>query len=142
MRTPSRFASNAAARENITIAAIAAPMTVSPGVATFAASEATLMIEPPLRSRIAGSTACVIWSGGRTSLSMIVLTSAIGISCKSLGRWLGPDVFTSTSMAPSSDLAASSASITAAGSVGSTATKLTLAPGARSRQNSQARSPR
>jgi hypothetical protein len=46
-RMPSRLASIARARENMMMAAMLAPRTVSPGVAVFPASEAILMMLPP-----------------------------------------------------------------------------------------------
>ena len=46
-RMPSRLPSIASPRMNWTVAAMTAPITVSPGVATFAASEATAITVPP-----------------------------------------------------------------------------------------------
>ena len=43
---PLRLASMAVTRENMTIAAMAAPSTLSPGVATLAASDAMLTMLP------------------------------------------------------------------------------------------------
>ncbi len=56
-RTPDRFASRASVRLNMTMPAMTPPMTASPGVACFAASEATLMMLPPRCCIIDGRTA-------------------------------------------------------------------------------------
>src|SRR3546814_2107477 len=59
-RIPSRLTSIAIARANMVIAAIAAPITVSPGVADLAASDATTTIEPAPLARMTGRTARLI----------------------------------------------------------------------------------
>ena len=51
-RMPSRFASMASPRVNIMIPAMAAPITLSPGVGIFPASEARLMIAPRFAARM------------------------------------------------------------------------------------------
>src|SRR5882757_3369153 len=142
MRTPSRLASSAAALEYITIAAIAAPTSVSPGVATLAASEATLMMDPVPLARIAGNAACIICRGGRMISLMRCCTDWIGIVCIRRGWSLGPVVFTSTSIDPSTARQSCSARRVSSGSVASTRMKVTSPPDPRSRIFSHAAAPR
>jgi hypothetical protein len=84
-RTPSRLASMASVRLNITIAAITPPMIDSPGVATFAASEAILMIRPDFCARRDGSTALHISSGAISCCVTMFGMSSSGMAWKSSG---------------------------------------------------------
>ena len=142
MRMPLRFSSSAAALENIRIAAIAAPISVSPGVATLAASEATLTITPDLCARRTGSTACIICRGGKISSLRRCWIASIGTRSSNCGGWLGPVVQTSTSIPPKPSRATLAASTADAGFVASTCTYCTAAPGTRSRMLSHAVRPR
>jgi hypothetical protein len=85
-RTPFRFASSAATLLNITIAAMAAPITLSPGVGTFAASEAMFTMLPPPCSCISGRTTRVSSMGGSACCVTIVARSSTGVRWSSSGR--------------------------------------------------------
>src|SRR3954465_11686364 len=99
-RMPDSFASVANPRQNIAIAAIAAPMATSAGVATSVASEAMQIIEPDCCAIITGSAARV---GRRTPDVMeaiVGITFSIGISCISRGIGAPPAQLTRTSIRP------------------------------------------
>ena len=78
-RMPSRLASIASVREKITSPAIAVAITDSPGVATLAASDATLMITPLPCVRIQGRTRRHIRSGAIRRAKMIGPISLIAV---------------------------------------------------------------
>ena len=71
---------------NITIAAFAAPITDSPGVAVFAASDATFTMTPPRRLRVLGRTALAICIDGSASWVSMRLISVVGMLTNSSGR--------------------------------------------------------
>ena len=80
------FSSIAIVRVNITIAALAAPMTASPGVAVLTASDATLTMTPPRRLRIPGRTALVMCSEGSANWVSMKAMSPVGMFMNSSGR--------------------------------------------------------
>jgi hypothetical protein len=108
-RIPSRFASMARVRLNITMAAIAAPITDSPGVATFAASEAMLTIRPDFWARIDGNTTLHIKSGAMSCCVTMSGMSFSGISWNSSGLNRPAVEFISTSTPPRCTMASSQA---------------------------------
>ena len=111
-RTPFRFASIAATLLNMTIAAIAAPITLSPGVGTFAASEAMFTMLPPPCSRMSGSTTRVTSMGGSACWVRIVARSSTGMRWRSSGRYEPVTDDTATSICPNFPCTVATASCT------------------------------
>ena len=141
-RMPSRLASTASPRVNITIPAIAAPITLSPGVGILAASEAMLTIVPRFASRMYGSAALQLRICANRQRSRMPGISSSPVRCSSRGVSLPPVELTSKSIRPSSLIAAAITACATSGRAMLPIATATVAPGKRAAISARAASAR